>query len=51
MEFLKQLRSQLSSPISIVWDQIIIHSSGAVLDYLKTVPEIVTESFLPMRQN
>lgn len=47
IEFLKQLRSQVCGPISIVWDQIIIHSSGVVLDYLKTAPEIVTESFPP----
>jgi len=47
IEFLKQLRSQLGGPMSIVWDQIIIHSSDLVRDYLKTVPEIVTESFPP----
>jgi transposase len=33
--------------MSIVWDQIIIHSSDVVLDYLKIAPEIVTESFPP----
>ena len=47
IEFLRQLRNQLSGPISIVWDQIIIHSSGVVLDYLRTVPEMVTEFFPP----
>jgi transposase len=47
IEFLKQLRNQLCGPISIVWDQIIIHSSGVVLDYLRTVPETVTEFFPP----
>jgi transposase len=47
IEFLQQLRNQLCGPISIVWDQIIIHSSGVVLDYLRTVPEIVTEFFPP----
>jgi len=45
--FLKRLRNQLSGPISIVWDQTIIHSSGVVLDYLRTAPEIVTEFFPP----
>ena len=47
IEFLTQLRGQLCGPISIVWDQIIIHSSEVVLDYLKTVPDIVTEFFPP----
>lgn len=47
IEFLKQLRGQLRGAISIVWDQIIVHSSGVVLDYLKTVPEMVTEFFPP----
>jgi transposase len=47
IEFLKQLRSQICGPINIVWDQIIIHSSVVVLDYLKTAPEIVTEYFPP----
>ena len=46
IEFL-QLRSQICGPINIVWDQIIIHSSVVVLDYLKTAPEIVTEYFPP----
>ena len=48
IEFLTQLRGQLCGPTSIVWDQIIIHSSDVVLDYLKTVPEMVTEFFPPI---
>jgi transposase len=47
VDFLKQLKSKVCGPITIVWDRIIIYSSGVVLDYLKTVPEIVTESFPP----
>ena len=47
VEFLAQLRDQLCGPMSIVWDQIIIHSSDVVRDYLKTSPEIVTEFFPP----
>ena len=47
IEFLTQLQGQVCGPISIVWDQIIIHSSDVVLDYLKTVPEMVTEFFPP----
>ncbi len=47
VEFLKQLRSQICGPISIVWDQIIIHFSEAVLNYCKSVPAIVAESFPP----
>jgi transposase len=40
-------RGQVRGPITIIWDQIIIHSAGVVLDYLKTVPGIVTERFPP----
>jgi transposase len=47
IEFLNTLRGQLCEPISIVWDQIIMHSSDVVLDYLKTVSEMVSEFFPP----
>lgn len=47
VDFLKHLRSQVHGPITIVWDQIIIHSSDVVLEYLQTVPDIVTEPFPP----
>lgn len=47
IEFLKQLRSEVNGPMTIVWDQIIIHSSEVVLDYLKLASEVVTESFPP----
>jgi transposase len=45
--FLKHLRSQLCGTITIVWDQIIIHSSDVVIEYLRTVPDLTTESFPP----
>ena len=47
IEFLIQLREQLRGPISILWDQIIIHSADVVLAYLATDPDIVTEFFPP----
>jgi transposase len=47
VDFLKHLRSQVHGPITIIWDQIIIHSSDVVLEYLQTVPDIVTEPFPP----
>jgi transposase len=47
IEFLKHLRSQICGPITIIWDQIMIHSSDVVLGYLRTVPEITTEAFPP----
>ena len=33
--------------MTIVWDQIIIHSSDVVIEYLRTVPDIITEPFPP----
>jgi transposase len=45
--YLKHIRKQLSGPMTIIWDQIIIHSSTVVLDYLKTAKEITTEHFPP----
>ncbi len=47
VDFLKHLQSQISGPITIIWDQIIIHSSDVVLEYLMNVPDIVTEPFPP----
>jgi len=47
IEFLRQFRGQVRGPITIIWDRIIIHSADVVLDYLKTVPGIVTERFPP----
>jgi len=47
VDFLKYLRSAIYGPITILWDQIIIHSSDVVLEYLQTVPDIVTEPFPP----
>jgi hypothetical protein len=45
VDFLKTLRDQICGPITIVWDQIIVHSSNVVLEYLHTVPDILTEPF------
>jgi transposase len=47
VDFLRHLRSQIPGPITIIWDQIIIHSADVVLVYLQTVPDIKTESFPP----
>ena len=47
IDFLKHLQNQISGPITIIWDQIIIHSSEVVLEYLQTVPHITTEPFPP----
>jgi transposase len=47
IEFLKELGSHACGPISIIWDQVPTHLSAAVLDYLETAPDIVTEFFPP----
>ena len=47
IDSLKHLRSQICGQITIIWDQIIIHSSDVVLKYLQTVPDITTEFFPP----
>ena len=47
VDFLKHLRKQIYGPITIIWDQIIIHSADVVLEYLQTVSDIVTEPFPP----
>jgi transposase len=45
--FLKQLGTAISGPMTVVWDQIIIHSCGAVAEYLTTNPSIKLELFPP----
>jgi transposase len=47
VEFLRHLRTQIRGQMTILWDQIIIHSSEVVVDFLKNVPDIVTEPFPP----
>jgi transposase len=45
--FLTQLKDNVRRPMTIIWDQVPSHYSNLVLDYLKTVPDIVTECFPP----
>jgi len=45
VELLKQLRNKICGPMTIVWDQIIIHSSDLVVEYLRSVPDVVAEPF------
>jgi transposase len=47
VDFLKHLQNQVAGPITIVWDQIIIHSSNVVLEHLATASNITTEPFPP----
>jgi transposase len=47
VDCLKQLRNQIPGPMTILWDQIIIHSCDVVLQYLQTAPDIVVEPFPP----
>lgn len=47
VEFLKQLRSQVGGPMSLIWDSNIIHWADVVLQYLNTAPEIVNNFFPP----
>jgi transposase len=47
IDCLKHLRRQIRGPITIIWDQIIIHSSKVVLEYLQTAKDIIIESFPP----
>ena len=43
VEFLTKLRSEVGGPLTVLWDQIIIHSCGVVQDYLKAHPDIRSE--------
>jgi transposase len=45
--FLRQLATGVSGPMTIVWDQIIIHSCEAVAEYLTTNATIKLEPFPP----
>jgi transposase len=45
--FLKQLCAAVPGPMTIIWDQIIIHSCAVVTDYLSTNPLIQLEPFPP----
>jgi transposase len=45
--FLRQLAAAVQGPMTIVWDQIIIHSCGVVNEYLTTNPSIELEPFPP----
>jgi transposase len=47
IEFLKHLRNQIRGPITIIWDQIVVHSSSVVLEYLRNLTDITIESFPP----
>lgn len=47
VDFLRRLRNLIPGPLTIVWDQIIIHSCSAVEEYLGTNPGIRLESFPP----
>jgi transposase len=47
IDFLNHLRNQVSAPITIIWDRIIIHSSQVVIEHLRRVPDIATEAFPP----
>jgi transposase len=46
-EFLRTLRATLSGPMTVIWDQIPIHSSDAVEQCLAGAPDIVVEPFPP----
>jgi hypothetical protein len=47
VDFVRRLRNAIPGPMTIVWDQIIIHSCSAVEEYLGTNPGIKLESFPP----
>ena len=47
IDYLKHIRRQICGPITIIWDQIIIHSSTVVHEYLKNARDIMTEHFSP----
>jgi transposase len=47
VEALKDLRMQIPGPLTIIWDQNIIHASETLLQYLQTVPDLRTEFFPP----
>lgn len=47
VDFLKRLSSSIPGPVTIIWDQIIIHSCGVVEEYLATNPSIKREPFPP----
>jgi transposase len=45
VDFLKHLSGVIHGEMVVVWDQIIIHSCGAVQEYLTTQPRIRSEDF------
>lgn len=45
--FLKQLAAAVQRPMTIIWDQIIIHSCSVVAEFLTANPSIKSEPFPP----
>ena len=47
VEFLHQVKGHSSNPMTIIWDQIPIHSCKAVVSYLVANPDLIAEKFPP----
>jgi hypothetical protein len=47
VQFLEFLRRKISSPITVIWDQIAIHRSEPIVKYLHMHQKIVVEPFPP----
>lgn len=45
VQFLRTLRTEISAPLTIVWDQIAIHDCEEVEEYLASTREVVAEPF------
>ena len=47
VQFLRELRSGLGGPMTIVWDRIPIHECAQVTEFLATYPDVVAELLPP----
>ena len=47
VQFLRDIRSELGGPMTVVWDQIPIHECAGVTAFLAANPDVVAEPFPP----
>jgi transposase len=47
VQFLRESRSDLGGPMTVIWDQIPIHECAQVTEHLATYPDVIVEPFPP----
>jgi transposase len=47
VQFLREVRSDLGGPMTVIWDQIPIHECASVTAFLAAQPDVVAEPFPP----